>query len=218
MECNLIKADLHIHSEYSLDSQTTFEQIINRCTELGIDCVALADHGTAKGALEFQKIAPFKVIVAEEILTHHGEIMGLFLKETIPSGISVEEAIRRIHEQGGLVNIPHPFDTFRGSALGNKIFEIIDSLDCVEVFNSRTPLISSSSKARVFAEKNGIAKTAGSDAHTPQEIGHSYVEMPDFNGKDEFLIALRQGKVYGKRSSIFCHFNSTIAKLKGHSK
>ena len=77
----MLKADLHIHTRYSMDCQTPLEKIIERCQELGINCIAIADHGTAEGGLELQKIAPFKVIVAEEILTTHGEIMGMFLKE-----------------------------------------------------------------------------------------------------------------------------------------
>ncbi|GAG75610.1 unnamed protein product, partial [marine sediment metagenome] len=91
--------------------------------EIGINCIAISDHGTTEGALKIQSLAPFKVIVAEEILTPHGEIMGMLLKETIPSGLSVEQTISQIRAQGGLVCIPHPFDTFRQSALDAKIIE-----------------------------------------------------------------------------------------------
>ncbi len=134
----MLKADLHIHTKYSMDCQTPLDKIISRCQELGINCIAIADHGTAEGALEMQKIAPFKVIVAEEILTTHGEIMGMFLKETIPSGITPQEAIKRIRAQGGLVNIPHPFETIRGSALKDvMIDEIAKDIDIMEVLNSR---------------------------------------------------------------------------------
>ena len=92
----LLKADLHIHTQYSMDCSMSLKKIIDRCLEIGIDCIAVADHGTIEGALEMQSIAPFKVIVAEEILTHHGEIMGMFLREWIPSGLSVPETISRI--------------------------------------------------------------------------------------------------------------------------
>src|SRR4030042_5447133 len=121
----LLKADLHIHTRYSMVCQTPLEKIISRCQELGINCIAIADHGTAEGALKMQEISPFKVIVAEQILTTEGEIMGMFLKETIPSGITPQEAVKRIHEQGGLVNIPHPFETLRGSALKDKSIDEI---------------------------------------------------------------------------------------------
>jgi len=192
----LLKADLHIHTKYSVDCNTPLKKIINRCQKLGINCIAIADHGTAEGALRMQKIAPFPVIVAEEILTPYGEIMGMFLKETIPSGLSVEETISRIRAQGGLVNIPHPFETIRHSSFdSNVIEEIAEQIDVVEVYNARTPFATSSAKALAFARKHGIVQGAGSDAHTISEIGNAYVEIPEFNGRDEFLQALAQGKV-----------------------
>ena len=121
----MLKADLHVHTEYSMDCSTPLTTIIERCQELGINCLAIADHGTVEGALEMQRIAPFMVIVAEEILTPHGEIMGMFLKETIPGGLSVEQTIARIRAQGGIVCVPHAFDLLRPSALGEKIVEEI---------------------------------------------------------------------------------------------
>jgi len=200
-----------------MDCQTPLEKIIKRCHELEIDCIAIADHGTTEGALEMQKMAPpfLKVIVAEEILTTQGEIMGMFLKKTIPSGITPEEAIIQIRAQGGIVNIPHPFETIRGSALKDKyIDEIAADIDLVEVLNSRSPFPANSNKARDFADKHGIPGGAGSDAHTIHEIGNAYLEMPDFNDKDEFLKAVAFGKIKGKRSGVFVHFYSAWAKVR----
>jgi len=212
----LLKADLHIHTRYSMDCQTPLDKIISRCQELGINCIAIADHGTAEGALKMQQIAPFKVIVAEEILTTQGEIMGMFLKETIPSGITPQEAIKCIREQGALVNVQHPFETIRGSALKDRaIDEIVNDIDLMEVMNSRSPFPTSANKARAFAQKHGIPGGAGSDAHTLNEIGNAYIEMPEFNGKEDFIEALKQGKIYGKRSGVFVHLFSSWAKVKG---
>lgn len=191
------------------------EKIVSRCQEVGINCIAICDHGTAEGALKMREISPFPVIVAEEILTPHGEIMGMFLEETIPSGLSVEQTISRIRAQGGLVCIPHPFDIFRGSALRSNILEeIAEQIDILEVLNSRYILGRSSTKALAFALKYGIAQSAGSDAHTLPEIGNAYVEMPEFNGRDDFLEALEKGKISGHRTTPLIHFASAWARLK----
>jgi len=198
-----------------MDCSTSLQQVINRCLEIGIDCIAIADHGTTEGALRAQSLAPFPVIVAEEILTPQGEIMGMFLNDTIPSGLSLEESISRIRAQGGLVCIPHPFDTLARSALGSGILEdIAAQIDIIEVFNSRSHLSRTTTKALTFAQKHSIPKSAGSDAHTPGEIGNAYIEMPEFNGKDDFLQALAKGTIFGRRASPLVHFANAWTRLK----
>jgi len=191
------------------------ETIVSRCREVGIDCIAVCDHGTAEGALRMREIAPFPVIVAEEILTPHGEIMGMFLRETIPSRLPVKEVVARIKDQGGLVCIPHPFDRLRPSALRRStIEEIVGQIDVIEVLNARTILPRHPDSLIAFARKYGIAMSAGSDAHTPMEIGHAYVEIPEFAGRDDFLTALNQGRISGHLTSPFVHFATTWARLK----
>ncbi len=210
----MLRADFHIHTEYSMDCNTSLEKIIKRCEEVGINCVTISDHGEIEGAVEMQRRAPFRVIVAEEVLTPEGEIIGMFLKEVIPNYRPVPETIARIKEQGGLVCIPHPFDAIRSSALGDKVIEeIAGEIDIIEVFNSRTPFPHSSAKARAFAEKHGLAMSAGSDAHTPNEIGNAWVEMPEFTGKDDFLKELAAGEITGRRTNVLNHLYSTWAKI-----
>lgn len=211
----MLKADLHIHTEYSRDCNMSLEEIINRCLKTKINCVAISDHGTVEGALKMQTVAPFRVIVAEEILTPHGEIMGIFLKEGIPSGISIEEAISQIKAQDALVCLPHPFDPFRGLRLDSKSMdELAEQIDIVEVFNARSPLSGLATKARNFAAKYDLPGIVGSDAHTPNEIGYTYIEMPEFNDKDDFREALRKGKISTRKSSFLVHFSSTWTMLK----
>jgi predicted metal-dependent phosphoesterase TrpH len=196
----------------------SLETVVSRCLELDIDCVAVADHGTIAGALRLREIASFTVIVAEEILTNIGEVMGFFLSEEISSEITASEAIDRIKAQGGLVGIPHPFDRLRGTRQ-QALEELLPSIDFIEVFNSRVlPLSNCNEKARLFAQKYGLTCSAGSDAHTPQEIGHAYVEIPEFNGKEEFLLALAQGQVFGRRSSPLSHVASTLTRLRGRNR
>ena len=215
----MLKADLHIHREYSMDCTTSLDKIIHRCLELGINCIAIADHGTIEGALKMRDLAPFPVIVAEEVLTPHGEIMGMFLEKEIPSGISVEQTISQIREQDGLVCIPHAFDIFRPSSLDSRtIGSLTGQIDVMEVFNARSPLLHSSTKATDFAQKHGIFKSAGSDAHTLSEIGNAYIEMPEFNGRDDFLQALVKGKIYGHRANPATHISSAWAKLKNRNR
>ena len=211
----MLKADLHIHTKYSMDCDTPLEKIIARCNKLRINCIAIADHGTIEGALRMQEMAPFPVIVAEEVLTPDGEIMGVFLKEGIPSGSSVRETIARIKEQDALVCLPHPFDTLRRLRLSETELEaLVPDIDIIEAFNARSPLDLPTIKAQEFADKHGLAKSAGSDAHSTLEIGRAYVEMPEFEGKDGYLQALRAGTITGKKSSVFIHFLSVWARIK----
>ncbi|HLB28301.1 MAG TPA: PHP domain-containing protein [Dehalococcoidales bacterium] len=212
----MLKADFHLHTKYSInkDCDTPLEAIIARCQKLGINCIAVTDHGTAEGGLEMQKIAPFKVIVGEEILTPNGEIMGLFLKETIPSGISVEEAVAKIKAQGGLVCLPHPFDPLRGLRMRKeKLAWLVEQADIIEVFNARGPFPGPVKKANALALKYNLPGSAGSDAHYPYEIGHTYIEMPEFNGKEGFLQALRKGTIRKQRASLAIYVRVTWARL-----
>ena len=198
-----------------MDCATSLEQLIDRCLEIGINCLAIADHGTIEGALELQKKSPFTVIIAEEILTPHGEIMGMFLRQGIESNQSVEETLNQIETQDGLVCIPHPYDRFRASALDNKTLKaIMPSIDIIEVFNARSLTPGSGARARGVMRKFGKLASAGSDAHSPQEIGNAYVEMPEFIGKSEFLVSLSQGRIVGHSSSPLVHLTSTRNKLR----
>ena len=205
----MLKADFHIHTRYSIDCNTPLDKLIERCIERGVNCVAIADHGTAEGALKLKEMAPFKVIIAEEILTPEGEIMGMFLQETIASGLSVEETLSRIKAQDGLVCIPHPFDRFRPSAMRLETLErIVGQVDIVEVFNARTIPFYNRDRIRAFAAKYNLHQSAGSDAHTLAEVGNAYVEMPEFNGRDDFLQSLAEGRICGRSTNPLRHFCS----------
>lgn len=211
----MLKADFHIHTKYSMDCHNELEDIVKRCQKLGLTCIAIADHDAVEGGLELQKIAPFKVIVAEEVQTYNGEVMGMFLKKRIASGIPLQQAIAAIKEQGGLVNIPHPFDPMRGLRLNADEFnKLAPQIDMIEVFNARVPTTQTNTKAENFAREHNLPGTAGSDSHSIAEMGSVAVAMNDFTTPAEFLAALRTATIEGKRASPFVHFHSTVAKIK----
>ena len=211
----MIKADLHIHTAYSIDCTMPLEQIISRCLEVGINCLGVTDHNTIAGALKLKEMAPFSIIVGEEILTLDGEVIGFFLKQEISSKLSIEETVAQIKAQNGLVCIPHPYDRLRLSVFRDQIFEdIMPEVDIIEIFNARSLSPGSSIKATKLAQKYGKLASAGSDAHTLPEIGNAYVEMPEFNDKNDFLASLAKGKISGNKSNPTAHLVSTWNRLK----
>ena len=210
----MIRADLHVHTIYSGDCNTSLEQTVARCLDIGIDCIAVTDHNTIAGAVELKRIAPFAVIVGNEIETSTGEVIGYFLEEEIPKGLPAAETARMIKEQGGLVCIPHPFDRLRRSTIHRQTLEeLLPFIDIIEVLNSRLLLQRHVIMAERFAQAHGLLVSAGSDAHMPGHIGTAYVEMPQFSDKDQFLTALAEGKSRGRRSNPWAHVGSTWAKL-----
>ena len=192
------------------------EQLVERCVKVGLSCIAVTDHDTIEGSLAARRIAPFTVIIAEEVGSSEGEITGLFLQETIPGGLSALETVRRIKEQGGIVSIPHPFDRFRRHVINrDALEEIIPHADIVEAFNSRNNLAAADRKAAELAREHGKLTSGVSDAHTAIELGRTYVEMPEFDGTPgDFIRALRQGRIVGRRMSPLIHVATTLTRLK----
>jgi predicted metal-dependent phosphoesterase TrpH len=205
---NLLKADLHVHTRYSEDSLSPPEKIVQHCIKRGINCLAITDHNTITGAVEVKRLAPFKVIIGEEIFTTQGEIIGYFLTEEIPPRLSPEETVTRIKAQGGLACIPHSCDRFRRSSTLRRqaLNSIMPDIDSIEVFNSRTMLLRDSARALELARRHNLPATAGSDAHIVREVGSTYVEIPEFNDAEQFRQALKQGQVFGHRTNFFTHF------------
>ena len=205
-----------MHTHFSPDSEVSPERMAARCEEVGLDCIAVTDHNTIEGALAVQRIAPFLVIVGEEVRSSGGEITGLFLKEPVPRGLSPTETARKIKGQGGLVSIPHPFDRFRRGVITQRALdEVLPYIDIVEAFNSRNNLSSDDRKAEEFAREHGLLTSGVSDAHTTMELGRTYVEMPEFDGTpDGFKRALAEGTVVGRRMTPLIHVLTTLTKLK----
>ena len=185
--------DLHLHSSASFDCRVAPLEVARRCGQLGLSPIFLTDHDGIDGARMLVD-AGMAAIAGEEILTAEGELIGLFLKDQVPSGLSPEETVAAIKEQGGLVYLEHPYDTTRRNLRGEAIERIADRIDIVEVFNGRSqPEINR--RAEELRATLGVAAGAGSDAHTLREIGSVYVEMEAFNGAHDFLAKLRSGNV-----------------------
>jgi predicted metal-dependent phosphoesterase TrpH len=200
-----------------MDANTSLKDLEDKCGSLGIDCIAIADHGTTEGALKFKNISRLKIIVGEEILTTHGEIMGLFLQETIPNGVSPDKAVSEIKLQDGLVLIPHPFDSLRKSSLNKDIALRLAKeglVDIVEIINSRAMFERSTIQAKEFAEEFKLLKSGGSDAHSVEELGLTYVEMEDFIDAQSFLKSLAAASIIGTKASPFVRFRSLTNRIR----
>jgi len=212
----LLKADLHVHTRFSKDSTSSIERIIQHCLGIGIDCLAITDHDTIEGALEMKHRAPFTIIVSEEILTTQGEIIGYFLNEIVPPSLSPEETVKHIKDQGGLVCIPHPVDRFRPHSRlkPSALQRILPDIDIIEVYNSRTYMSKDTDRSLQLANKNGLIRSAGSDAHIVEEIGRTYIELPEFENAEQFLDSLRQGKIHGQKTSTLIHFYNITNRIR----
>ncbi len=208
------KVDLHLHTSFSYDGLCSPARVVELSRARGLSKIAVTDHNTVAGALEARKLAPELVIVGEEVRTRRGELLALFIEEEIPPDLDPLETIRLIREQGGIVGIPHPFDRIRREAMGPYALEIIEEVDFIEGFNARTVLQADNAEAMRIAAERGIPASAGSDAHTPWEIGTAWVEMDPFGGEKEFLEALRRGRIGGRKSPLWVHVFSTLAKLR----
>jgi hypothetical protein len=205
--------DFHVHTFFSSDSGVALKELIRVVLDRGLSGIAVCDHNTIRGAEKLREIAPFLVVVGEEIKTSEGEIIGYFLKREIPPYLTPEETVEKIKEQGGLVCLPHPFDRFRKSRLPWKTIERIkNEIDLVEGYNSRSAFRGDNLKAEKWARENGKFIVAGSDAHTYYEVGKAYTELSSFSTAKGLKEALKKARIYGKRSNLLVHAYTIVRK------
>jgi predicted metal-dependent phosphoesterase TrpH len=203
-----VKLDMHTHSEYSPDSRTPLAAQAAALRAAGIDVVCATDHNTIEGALRLRELGTegLRVIVGEEISSRDGEIIGLFLEKAIPRDLPAEETIGRIHEQGGVVSVPHPFSRNRLYHLRRDALERVYALiDCIEVFNAREAFAADNRRAEAFAKEHEIPGAVGSDAHRASEIGRAWIEVDEFSGPEDFVAAVRGGDVHGRLTGQAIH-------------
>jgi len=200
-----VYADLHVHSHHSGDCVMAVTDILARARETGLDVVAVTDHNTTAGGREALAIAEeygLRVIVGEEVKTAEGEVIGLFLSEDIPAGMSFAETVAAIRAQGGVVYVPHPFDRLHAVPAPKLLREMLDQLDVIEVFNSRLAFRSSNERAERFAARYRVAAAAGSDAHVLPGIGTALTGMAEFGGPDDFVSALADSHIVRRHKSL----------------
>jgi glycosyltransferase involved in cell wall biosynthesis len=202
----LIEVDLHMHTDHSNDCATPVDVLLATARDVGLGAIAVTDHNEISGALDArEKAAQYgvKVIVGEEVKTaDQGEVIGLFIEEKIPRGMTLEETIAEIRRQGGIVYVPHPFDRRHSVPDYEHMLAVVDQIDAIEVFNPRIAIPAFNEEAVRFAGKYRIVGGAGSDSHVARGLGSVRIFMRDFDGPEEFLESLRDADIAAKPSSL----------------
>ena len=203
-ERDFIHVDLHMHTDHSPDCATPVDTLLDTAKRVGLGAIAVTDHNEVSGALEARERANgIKVIVAEEIKTaDQGEVIGLFIEEKIPRGLTLQETIAEIRRQGGLVYMPHPFDRMHAVPDYEHLLDVVEDIDAIEVFNPRVAFSAFNEEAARFAAKYRIVAGAGSDSHVAQGLGSVKIRMRDFDGAEEFLESLRDADIVRKKQSL----------------
>lgn len=217
----MIYLETHCHTKYSKDSMLPFSLLYLKCRLCHIDCIAITEHNNIQGAIEFKRYCEKKknklyVIIGEEIMTTDGEVIGLYLKDEISSGLSCEETMDKICSQGGIVYIPHPYDEKRAKTVLKEecIRNNRSRIDCIECYNGRNISDMYELKQTEIAEKYDLTSVIGSDAHTVFEIGRNYMIVnciPD--SPENFKRALENVTFHKKKCLQFSHNITKVVKL-----
>ncbi len=201
------KLDLHNHTSCSSDGVLTPADLLTAAKARGIDCLAVTDHNTVSGGAAALRLALAdsrlpRVIPGMELATDVGEIIGLYVHEDIPTGLSLEESVARIREQGGLVYLPHPFDRLRRGAISARArLRAAQLADIIEVVNGRSLGPRVAAKAAALARETMKPAGAGSDAHRAPEVGIAYVVVAELPTPETLVALVAEGRLeHGLRS------------------
>ena len=198
----MYKIDLHTHSTASHDGGITADQYSRILSTNVLDVIAVTDHNTLDFAVGLQKTLGDRVIVGEEIMTTGGEIIGLYLTKKIRPGHSPLETIKQIKDQGGLVYVPHPFESVRKGLHPGTMEELVDYLDIVEVCNGRAFLQNRSAQTVIWAKLNHIIGVASSDAHGLRGLGKTYTRVKKLPSRDDLIQTIASGIPVTSRPSV----------------
>ena len=211
---NCVQVELHLHTMASKDSLVKPDQLLAHCQRIGIDKFAVTDHNLIDGALALKALSPDKVIVGEEIETSQGELIGYFMTEWVPPGLTPMETIERLRAQGAVISVAHPFDTVRSQQWEEtQLLAIAPFVDAIETFNARCIDQAPNQKAAAFAREHGLHETIGSDAHSLWEVGRASLIMQDFHDGSSFLSVLGGARQITRLSPAFVHLFSRYAVL-----
>jgi predicted metal-dependent phosphoesterase TrpH len=201
-----IVADLHMHTTWSHDCSIEVDDLLDHAEAEGLGAIAITDHnvfGGAQEAVEKARTRRLVVIPGEEVKTaEQGEVIGLFLREEIPRGLSFSETVEAIRGQGGLVYVPHPFDRLHAIPDPATLHRQLAEIDVLEVYNARLLFEAYNDEALRFARKYNLTAGAGSDAHVLQGVGTGAVRMRRFESPEEFLVSLRSAEVLRRPKSL----------------
>lgn len=185
-----VKADLHVHSTYSSDSIITPEDLVFYAKKSGLTAVAVTDHNQVEGARKIAGETDFLIIPGTEVSSRDGHIIGLNVNEVIPRGLSTDETVDRIHKAGGIAIACHPHALFKGS-IGQHVTAKFDAVETINA--SSFPFRSASSKAEKLAERFGLPRVAGTDAHYGPVIGCAYTVIDSELNVESILKAIVDG-------------------------
>ncbi len=214
-----VLCDLHMHTSWSHDCAVDPADLIMHAEAIGLGAIAVTDHNVFGGALETSELArdhELVVIPGEEVKTDgQGEVIGLFLREEIPRGLSFADTVAAIKEQDGLVYLPHPFDRMHSIADPATLQRHLADIDIFEVYNARLLFEAYNDEALRFARKYNLTMGAGSDAHVLQGVGTGGVRMRAFEGPEEFLLSLRSAQILRRpRSLVYLQSLKWMAQAK----
>jgi predicted metal-dependent phosphoesterase TrpH len=185
-----VKVDLHVHTTYSSDSIITPKELVFYAKKRGLTAVAVTDHNRVDGARKIAKETDFLIVPGTEVSSLGGHIVGLNVQEAIQRGLGVEETVDKIHQAGGIAIACHPFALFKGS-VGKHMNE---KFDAVETRNASSyPYNSATKKADSLADRFGLPKVAGTDAHIGQAIGCAYTLIKAEPNVEAILMAIVDG-------------------------
>jgi predicted metal-dependent phosphoesterase TrpH len=200
-----VLCDLHLHTEHSFDCAVPVRELLDHAEEQGLGAIAVTDHNVFSGALEAVELARRRrltVIPGEEVKTQAGEVIGLFLHDEIPRGMTMEATVAAIRDQGGVVYLPHPFDRLHTIPDASTLHRLLGEIDVFEVYNARLLFEGMNDEALRFARKYNLRMGAGSDAHVLQGVGTGVVRMRAFDSPEEFLWSLTTAEIVRRPKSL----------------